>query len=43
MAYYRERDQVVARAAEALGSTEGEMLNTLMKLQDKVGNLEAER
>ncbi len=42
VAYYRERDQVVARAAEVLGSTEGEMLNTLMKLQDKVGNLEAE-
>jgi alanyl-tRNA synthetase len=40
--YYRERDQMVAQAAAALGANENEFLSALNKLQTRAAGLEAE-
>ena len=40
--HYRERDQMVAQAAAALGTNENEFLSALNKLQARVAGLEAE-
>jgi len=42
VAYYRERDRIVTRAAAALGTTEGEILGALDRLQARVESLETE-
>lgn len=42
VAYYRQRDDLVGRAAALVGSTEDELLNSLEKLRARVESLEAE-
>ena len=42
VAYYRQRDHVVAEAAHLLGSTEDEVLNAVGKLQNRADSLEDE-
>jgi alanyl-tRNA synthetase len=42
VAYYRERDALVASAAASIGATENELMNTLGKLQTRLAGLEAE-
>ncbi len=42
VAYYRQRDDIIAQAAGLLGATEDEMLNAVGKLQSRAQALEAE-
>ena len=42
VAYYRQRDDMVHRGAQLLGSTEDEMLNAVGKLQTRAESLETE-